>query len=120
MLLLTLWIKRKYRLPATRYESLNNARQIGASIAIINGGDIRASISRGTNHFSALENGVSNVEEVQGRFPQVAGLKFTWDTEAKLGSRIVPFKVETDGIYEPISHAAIYCVVANGFFYHRW
>ena len=33
----------------------------------------------GAGVVAALENGVSQVEEVKGRFPQVAGLKFTWD-----------------------------------------
>ena len=77
----------------------------GVTIALQNGGGLRASIAGGTvtkgdvlavlpfqNTLStfnitgsgivaALENGVSQVEEGAGRFPQVAGLKFTWDPE---------------------------------------
>ena len=33
----------------------------------------------GAGIVAALENGVSQVEEGGGRFPQVAGLRFTWD-----------------------------------------
>ena len=37
----------------------------------------------------ALENGVSQVEDGAGRFPQVAGLKYSWNQANEPGSRIV-------------------------------
>jgi 5'-nucleotidase/UDP-sugar diphosphatase len=85
----------------------------GIQIAIQNGGGLRASIDSGevtmgevftvlpfqntlatfqltgAGVMEALENGVSQVEEGAGRFPQVAGLRYTWDPAAEPGSRIV-------------------------------
>jgi 5'-nucleotidase len=84
----------------------------GIQIAIQNGGGIRASIDAGDvtmgevltvlpfqNTLStfqvtgavvldALENGVSQIEEGAGRFPQVAGMRFTVTPSAEAGSRI--------------------------------
>ena len=120
---------------------LHNARHTGDDIAIINGGGIRATIPRGDitlgqvisvlpfdNYLVsfnltgeqillALENGVSRVEETEGRFPQVAGLRFNWDPEAEPGSRIVSAEVAKGGVYEPINPAEIYRVVTNNFLY---
>ncbi len=120
---------------------LYDARHTGADIAIINSGGIRASIPvgditlgqtidalpfdnylvtfnlTGEQIISALENGVSQVEEVQGRFPQVAGLRFTWDPKAIPGSRIVSVEIEKDGVYEPINPVAVYRMVTNDFLF---
>jgi 2',3'-cyclic-nucleotide 2'-phosphodiesterase (5'-nucleotidase family) len=43
----------------------------------------------GADVLAALENGVSQVEEKAGRFPQVSGLSFTYDPKAAAGSRVV-------------------------------
>jgi len=108
----------------------------GVSIAVANSGGIRASIDEGEvtmgevlsvlpfqNTLStfeakgqviidALENGVSQVEEVKGRFPQVAGLTFKWDpTVAPNEGRIV--EVLVGG--EPIDPEKVYGVVTNNF-----
>ena len=108
----------------------------GISIAVANSGGIRASIDEGEvtmgevlsvlpfqNTLStfeakgqviidALENGVSQVEEVKGRFPQVAGLTFKWDpTVAPNEGRIV--EVLVGG--EPIDPEKVYGVVTNNF-----
>ena len=37
---------------------------------------------------AALENGVSKVEDSQGRFPHVSGLTFTYDKSKPAGSRV--------------------------------
>jgi 2',3'-cyclic-nucleotide 2'-phosphodiesterase (5'-nucleotidase family) len=42
----------------------------------------------GTDLKAALENGVSRVEDVAGRFPQVSGVTFTFDRNQKAGSRV--------------------------------
>ena len=47
----------------------------------------------GADLLAALENGVSQVEDGAGRFPQVSGLSFTYDPTRPAGSRIV----EVDG-----------------------
>ena len=91
---------------------LARVKDQGVDIAIANSGGIRASIDAGDvtmgevltvlpfqNTLStfrisgetlvaALENGVSQVEEVKGRFPQVAGLTFSFDASAEVGSRV--------------------------------
>jgi 2',3'-cyclic-nucleotide 2'-phosphodiesterase (5'-nucleotidase family) len=51
----------------------------------------------GAGVMAALENGVSQVEEGAGRFPQVAGLRFTWNPAAEPGSRIVSVEVDMGG-----------------------
>ena len=108
----------------------------GVSIAVANSGGIRASIDEGDvtmgevlsvlpfqNTLStfeakgqviidALENGVSQVEEVKGRFPQVAGLTFKWDpTVAPNEGRIVEVLVAG----KPIDPEKVYGVVTNNF-----
>ncbi len=118
---------------------LDRVKDQGVTIAIQNGGGLRASIDEGeitmgevltvlpfqntlstfeasgADIINALENGVSQVEEVKGRFPQVAGLKFTWDPSAEVGSRIVEVMVAKDGGFAPIDAAATYKVVTNNY-----
>jgi 2',3'-cyclic-nucleotide 2'-phosphodiesterase (5'-nucleotidase family) len=48
---------------------------------------------KGADLLAALENGVSQVEEGAGRFPQVSGLTFAYDPTRPPGSRIVEVKV---------------------------
>lgn len=65
---------------------------------------------------AALENSVSQVEEVAGRFAQVTGLKYTWDSKvAPNEGRIVEVLVVQDGGYGPIDPAALYSVVTNNY-----
>ena len=47
----------------------------------------------GADLLAALENGVSQVEDGAGRFPQVSGLSFTYDPARPAGSRIVAVEV---------------------------
>ncbi|XP_038646944.1 mannosylglucosyl-3-phosphoglycerate phosphatase-like isoform X5 [Scyliorhinus canicula] len=47
----------------------------------------------------ALENGVSMYPELDGRFPQVAGLEFGFDPSAEPGHRIVVDSVKVQGQY---------------------
>lgn len=42
----------------------------------------------GRQLLSALENGLSQVEDLAGRFPQVSGLRLVYDPAAKVGSRV--------------------------------
>jgi 2',3'-cyclic-nucleotide 2'-phosphodiesterase (5'-nucleotidase family) len=71
----------------------------------------------GKQIIAALENGVSQVEDVQGRFPQVTGLRFTWDPQAKPGSRIVSAEVKKPAGYEPLDPSAVYRVVTTNYLY---
>lgn len=105
----------------------------GIQIAIQNGGGIRASIDAGEvtmgevltvlpfqNTLStfqvtgatlveALENGVGQVEEGAGRFPQVAGMSFAFDATQPAGSRVSDVRVggaaiEMDKVYGVVSN----------------
>jgi len=115
------------------------AAAAGAQIAIQNGGGIRTSIPAGPINLgqvievlpfgnylvvlaltgeqiiAALENGVSQVERVAGRFPQVAGLTYTWDPAQPAGQRIVSVEVLTDAGFRPIRAETSYKVVTNNF-----
>jgi 5'-nucleotidase len=112
----------------------------GAQVAIVNGGGIRASIDAGeiilgevldvqpfgntialvtltgAQLKEALENGVSQVETVAGRFPQVGGMRYVWNPTAPVGSRIVSIEIGNakDG-YKPFDPNGSYRVVVNNF-----
>jgi len=119
---------------------LDRVKDQGVQIAIQNGGGLRASIDagevtmgevltvlpfqntlatfelKGADVVSALENGVSQLADGAGRFPQVAGLKYTFDGEAEPGSRISNVMVKgDDGEFAPIDPEATYGVVSNNF-----
>ncbi len=118
---------------------LDRVKDQGIQIAFQNGGGLRASIDagevtmgevltvlpfqntlstfevKGATLIAALENGVSQVEDGAGRFPQVAGMKFTWDPAAEPGSRIVEVMVADGDGYEPLDPEATYGVVSNNY-----
>ena len=119
---------------------LDSVRSLGVQIAIQNGGGLRASIdagevtmgevltvlpfqntvatfeATGKDIIDALENGVSQVEDGAGRFPQVAGLKFVWDPSvASNEGRIIEVLVDVGDGYAPIDAAGIYKVVTNNY-----
>jgi 2',3'-cyclic-nucleotide 2'-phosphodiesterase (5'-nucleotidase family) len=112
--------------------------QNNAEIAIINGGGIRANkqykpgdkltrrdilaelpfgnksvVTRVTGKavWASLENGVSQVEQRAGRFPQISGIKATVDYNAPPGARITA--IEVDG--KPIDETRVYTVATNDF-----
>jgi 5'-nucleotidase len=114
---------------------LDRVADQGVQIAIQNGGGLRASIDageitmgevltvlpfqntlatfelKGSDVIAALENGVSRIEDGAGRFPQVAGLKYTFDASAEPGSRISDVMVGD----APIDPEATYGVVSNNY-----
>ena len=118
---------------------LDRVKDQGVTIAIQNGGGLRASIDSGEvtmgevltvlpfqNTLStftvsgaamveALENGVSQVEEGAGRFPQVAGMKYTFDTSAEAGSRVSDVLVADGDDFVPIDLSKMYNVVSNNY-----
>ncbi|BAZ05689.1 putative 5'-nucleotidase [Calothrix sp. NIES-3974] len=64
----------------------------------------------------ALENGVSTIENGEGRFPQVAGLRFELNPQAPPGKRILSIQVQNaDGNYQPLDTKATYRVITNNF-----
>ena len=107
----------------------------GVQIAIQNGGGLRASIDageitmgvvltvlpfqntlstfqvKGEAIVAALENGVGQIEEGAGRFPQVSGMSFTVDAAAEPGSRVSDVMVGG----APIDLTKVYGVVSNNY-----
>lgn len=111
---------------------------VGADVAITNGGGIRgnkqypagAHLTRkdvftelpfgnkmvkieltGDGILAALENGLSQVENGAGRFPQVSGLTVTTDLAKPAGSRVVSVMVNG----KPLDKAAVYSLATNDF-----
>lgn len=71
---------------------------------------------KGSDVIAALENGLSQVEQGAGRFPQVSGIRFSWDGSKEAGKRIVSVDVlGADGTYSPIDPNATYSVASNDF-----
>jgi len=63
---------------------------------------------------AALENGVSQVERVKGRFPQVSGITFTYNPKAEPGKRVVEVKVNG----QPLDCNKTYVVAINDYMGH--
>jgi 5'-nucleotidase / UDP-sugar diphosphatase len=111
----------------------------GVTIAIQNGGGLRASIDAGTvtmgevltvlpfqnslasfqlkgsDIVAALENGVSQIEEGAGRFPQVSGLKYTFDKSKPAGSRVSDVQVKEGDAFVALDANKIYGVATNNY-----
>ncbi len=115
-------------------------RAAGTTIAVQNGGGLRAGIVegqitlgavlttlpfqnniatlklRGADLVAALENGLSQVAETGGRFPQIAGARLTWSLARPVGSRVISLEVkQPDGRFLPIDPAALYSIATNDF-----
>jgi 5'-nucleotidase len=118
---------------------LDRVKDQGVTIAIQNGGGLRASIDAGDvtmgevltvlpfqntlatfqvtgeQIVAALENGVSQVADGAGRFPQVAGLKYTFDPAKEPGARVSDVLVAEGDAFVPIDPAKVYGVVTNNY-----
>ncbi|MGO4851204.1 bifunctional metallophosphatase/5'-nucleotidase [Phaeovulum sp. W22_SRMD_FR3] len=118
---------------------LDRVKAQGVQIAIQNGGGVRASIdggqvtmgevltvlpfqntlstfqAKGSTVLAALENGVSQVEEGGGRFPQVAGIKFAFDPTKPAGERISDVMVAEGDAFVPLDPEKVYGLVSNNY-----
>ena len=119
---------------------LDRVKDQGVTISIANSGGLRASIDagditmgevltvlpfsntlatfqiKGSGIIEALENGLSQIEDIAGRFPQVAGLKYTFDKTKPAGSRLVgDVLVQDGGNWAPIDPDKVYGVVTNNY-----
>ena len=114
---------------------LDRVKDQGIQVALANSGGLRSSIDagdvtmgevltvlpfqntlstfqiNGATLLAALENGVSEHEEIKGRFPQIAGMKFTFDISQPVGSRISDVTVGGAAL----DATAVYGVVSNNF-----
>lgn len=118
---------------------LDRVKAQGISIAIQNGGGLRASIDKGvvtmgevltvlpfqnslatfqlkgSDIVAALENGLGQIEEGAGRFPQVSGMKYSFDKSKPAGSRVVSVEVKEGDAFVPLDPAKTYGVVSNNY-----
>ena len=118
---------------------LDRVKDQGMTIAIINGGGLRASIDagdvtmgevltvlpfqntlstfqlKGADVVAALENGVSQIDQGAGRFAQVSGLKYAFDVSKPVGQRVSAVEVRDGSGWKPIDTAATYGVVSNNY-----
>ncbi|MAS12383.1 MAG: multifunctional 2',3'-cyclic-nucleotide 2'-phosphodiesterase/5'-nucleotidase/3'-nucleotidase [Nitratireductor sp.] len=116
------------------------ARDQGVQFAITNGGGLRASIDagevtmgevlgvlpfqntlatfqlKGADVVASLESGVSQIEEGAGRFPQVSGLRYSFDPSVAPGEgRIKSVQVKDGDGWTAIDPDATYTVASNNF-----
>lgn len=118
---------------------LDRVADQGVTIALANSGGLRASIDAGeitmgevltvlpfsntlatfsiagADIVASLENGVSQIADVAGRFPQVAGMKYTFDSSKEVGSRISDVMVKEGDAWVAIDPAKVYGVVTNNY-----
>jgi 5'-nucleotidase len=118
---------------------LDRTKDQGIQLAIQNGGGLRASIDSGeitmgevlsvlpfqntvatfqlsgADVIAALENGVSQIADGAGRFPQVAGMKYAFDATAEPGSRISDVMVAEGDGFVAIDLEKVYGVVTNNY-----
>lgn len=119
---------------------LARTAEMGMTIAIQNGGGLRASIGAGTatvgdvltvlpfqntiatmqlsgaDIVASLEAAVSGIEDGAGKFPQVSGLRYAFDKSvAPNEGRIQSVEVMKDGEWVAIDEDEIYGVVTNDF-----
>jgi 5'-nucleotidase len=119
---------------------LDRTKKQGVAVAITNGGGLRASISAGPvtlgdvvavlpfqntlstfqlsgkDIVAALENGVSQVSAGAGRFPQVAGLRYSFDRSIGPNSgRVKSAEVKEGDSWQPLDPDKLYLVVSNNY-----
>ncbi|RFC67433.1 MULTISPECIES: 5'-nucleotidase C-terminal domain-containing protein [Mesorhizobium] len=119
---------------------LDRVKGQGVSIVFQNGGGLRASIDQGVvtmgevltvlpfqntlatfqlsgkDIVASLEAGVSEIEESKGKFPQVAGLKYSFDKSVKPNEgRIKSVEVMENGNWAPIDPNKTYLVATNNY-----
>lgn len=70
----------------------------------------------GQQLIEALESGVSKAEQEEGRFPQVAGMRFVWNAKFPAGKRVTKVEVkDASGKFQLLNPKAIYKVATNNF-----
>ncbi|MGJ8583789.1 MAG: bifunctional metallophosphatase/5'-nucleotidase [Marinosulfonomonas sp.] len=120
---------------------LDRVKDQGVVVALANSGGLRASIDAGEvtmgeiytvlpfqNTLStfqvsgatlkdALENGMGQFDDPDddGRFPQVAGMTFTFDGAAPTGERVTDIMIMEDGTATPLDMDKVYGVVSNNY-----
>mgnify|MGYP005993970783 FL=1 len=120
---------------------LDRVKDQGIQVALANGGGLRASIDAGeitqgevltvlpfqntlatfqvdgATLKAALENGMGQFDDPEddGRFPQIAGMKYVVESGNATGERVTEIMIDMGGTWEPLDMAKVYGVVSNNF-----
>ncbi|NWJ23494.1 5'-nucleotidase C-terminal domain-containing protein [Rhizobium sp. RM] len=119
--------------------TLDRVKDQGVTIAFANAGGLRSSIDagdvtmgevltvlpfqntvatfqlKGEDIKAALENGVSQIDDVAGRFMQVSGLKYSFDRSKPVGERVTDIQVKDGEGFVALDPAKTYTVAANNY-----
>ncbi len=70
----------------------------------------------GKQLLAAIENGVSQVEDGSGRFPQVSGMRFSFDASKPANERVTSIEIEeSNGTFSALNLYGTYGMVSNNF-----
>ena len=65
---------------------------------------------------ASLEHGVSLAEQEEGRFPQIAGIRFFWDSKLPVGKRVTKVEIKDgSGNFQLLNPQATYRMATNNF-----
>ncbi len=119
---------------------LDRTKDQGVQFAITNGGGLRASIDageitmgevltvlpfqntlatfelKGADVVASIESGLSQIEDGAGRFPQVSGLRYTFDPSVAPGEgRVTSVEIADGDSWAAIDPEATYLIATNNF-----
>jgi len=81
----------------------------------LTGADVLAALENGVSRVQVDDDGNPIVDGASGRFPQVGGLRYTFDASQEPGSRIVSAEVMQDGAFVALDMDAVYSVATNDY-----
>ena len=81
----------------------------------LTGADVLAALENGVSQVTVDADGNPLVDGAAGRFPQVAGIRYTFDATQEAGSRIVSAEVMSDGEFSALDPEAVYRVATNDY-----
>ena len=81
----------------------------------LTGADVLAALENGVSRVEVDDNGEPLVDGASGRFPQVAGMRYTFDATQAAGSRIVSAEVMSGGEYSALDPDAVYRIATNDY-----
>ncbi|MYD10413.1 MAG: multifunctional 2',3'-cyclic-nucleotide 2'-phosphodiesterase/5'-nucleotidase/3'-nucleotidase [Chloroflexi bacterium] len=81
----------------------------------LTGADVLAALENGVSQVAVDADGNPLVDGAAGRFPQVAGMRYTFDATQEAGSRIVSAEVMSDGEFTALDPEAVYRVATNDY-----
>ncbi|MEL6525844.1 MAG: 5'-nucleotidase C-terminal domain-containing protein, partial [Chloroflexota bacterium] len=100
------------------FGDLLELQPFGNTIATLEltGADVIAALENGVSSITLNEDGQISRDGAAGRFPQVSGMRYTYDPTLEPGSRIISVEIELeDGTFAPIDEMAVYTLATPNF-----